>query len=325
MLLQRLEESNVQLYDPALESLKTLIKSSTTSMTSVPKPLKFLRPQYGRIKAIYEKLQDTNTKVLQDLCIIIFVQASCAEVVSVVGMVMYDNAEFKTDTLKYRLLSKNDDIGIWGHEYVRLLTKQIVEVWDEIDTGETKESMLAADKQKQEYLELVEKILPYLMDHNAESEAIDLCMEIEHLEFLEKFTNELNYQRVCLYLIGCASYIPDPENIKVYRCAQSIYRKYKDYGNAVRYALRINDHDLARKMFAEAGNLPVSKYGATSSDVRRQLAFLLAKQQFIIPYEEVWAEDDQKLADIMANNRMSEYFLSLARELDIMEPKARYI
>nr|CUU99759.1 hypothetical transcript [Hymenolepis microstoma] len=309
MLLQRLEEPNTKLYDPALESLKTLIKSSTTSMTSVPKPLKFLRPQYGRIKAVYEKVQNENTK------------ASCAEVVSVVGMVMYDNPEFKTDTLKYRLLSKNDDIGIWGHEYVRLLTKQIVEVWDEIDTGEADEPTQPADKQKEEYLELVEKILPYLMDHNAESEAIDLCMEIERLEYLEKYTTELNFQRVCLYLIGCASYIPDPENVKVYRCAQSIYRKYKDFGNALRYALRLNDEALARSIFNEAASLPTSKFGASGNVVRRQLAYLLGKHQFIVPYEEVLMEEEEDLAEMLGNTRLSEHFLSLARELDIMDPK----
>ncbi|VDN96316.1 unnamed protein product [Rodentolepis nana] len=309
MLLQRLEETNTKLYDPALESLKTLIKSSTTSMTSVPKPLKFLRPQYERIKAVYEKIENENTK------------ASCAEVISVVGMVMYDNPEFKTDTLKYRLLSKNDEIGIWGHEYVRLLTKQIVEVWDEIDIGEADESTQATEKQKEEYLELVEKILPYLMDHNAESEAIDLCMEIERLEYLEKYTTELNFQRVCLYLIGCASYIPDPENAKVYRCAQSIYRKYKDLGNALRYALRLNDEALARSIFNEAASLPTSKYGASGNLVRRQLAYLLGKHQFIVPYEEVLVEEDEDLAEMLGNTRLSEHFLSLARELDIMEPK----
>lgn len=63
MLLQRLEESNSSLYDAALESLKGLIKSSTTSMTSVPKPLKFLRSQYGRIKNIYENMRNPKTKV----------------------------------------------------------------------------------------------------------------------------------------------------------------------------------------------------------------------------------------------------------------------
>ncbi len=63
MLLTRLEESNADLYDPALESMKTMIKSATTSMTSVPKPLKFLRPHYTRIKKIYENISNEETKV----------------------------------------------------------------------------------------------------------------------------------------------------------------------------------------------------------------------------------------------------------------------
>ena len=48
---------------PALESLRTLIKASTTSMTSVPKPLKFLRPHYDTLKAVYEKVTDRQVKV----------------------------------------------------------------------------------------------------------------------------------------------------------------------------------------------------------------------------------------------------------------------
>lgn len=35
---------------PALESLRTLIRTSTSSMTSVPKPLKFLRPFFGELQ-----------------------------------------------------------------------------------------------------------------------------------------------------------------------------------------------------------------------------------------------------------------------------------
>jgi len=39
------------------------IRSSTTSMTSVPKPLKFLRPHYDTLKQVYEKISDDKTKV----------------------------------------------------------------------------------------------------------------------------------------------------------------------------------------------------------------------------------------------------------------------
>lgn len=46
------QESDSGLYQPALESLRTLIRTSTSSMTSVPKPLKFLRPFYEEMGKI---------------------------------------------------------------------------------------------------------------------------------------------------------------------------------------------------------------------------------------------------------------------------------
>ena len=58
-----LQESNQKLYKPALESLRTQIRASTTSMTSVPKPLKFLRPHYDTIKEVYGKIKDDETQV----------------------------------------------------------------------------------------------------------------------------------------------------------------------------------------------------------------------------------------------------------------------
>lgn len=47
------------------------IRTSTSSMTSVPKPLKFLRPHYGTLKAYYETMGKSDLKVL-------FVYYSCA-------------------------------------------------------------------------------------------------------------------------------------------------------------------------------------------------------------------------------------------------------
>lgn len=47
-----MQELDSGLYQPALESLRTLIRTSTSSMTSVPKPLKFLRPFYEEMGKI---------------------------------------------------------------------------------------------------------------------------------------------------------------------------------------------------------------------------------------------------------------------------------
>jgi 26S proteasome regulatory subunit N1 len=46
--------SDKSLYKPALEQIKDFIKTSTSSMTAVPKPLKFLRPHYESLEKTYE-------------------------------------------------------------------------------------------------------------------------------------------------------------------------------------------------------------------------------------------------------------------------------
>lgn len=48
------QESDTSLYKPTLEAIKTSIKTSTSSMTAVPKPLKFLRPHYANLEKAYE-------------------------------------------------------------------------------------------------------------------------------------------------------------------------------------------------------------------------------------------------------------------------------
>ena len=49
-------------------------------------------------------------------------------------------------------------------------------------------------------IDLVKEIIPYNMAHNAEAEACDLLMEIEHLQLLEEHVDQASYPRVCLYL-----------------------------------------------------------------------------------------------------------------------------
>jgi len=70
-----MQEPNQSLYKPALESLRTKIRASTTSMTSVPKPLKFLRPHYDTIKDCYEKIKDQETQVCMLILYIFFVKS----------------------------------------------------------------------------------------------------------------------------------------------------------------------------------------------------------------------------------------------------------
>lgn len=90
------------------------------------------------------------------------------------------------------------------------------------------------------------------MQHNAEHEACDLLMEVEKLDKIIAHTDENNYSRVCLYLASCASYLPEPEDKQVLMVTLEIYKKMKKWTDAMRLALRLNDIELAKEIFASA-------------------------------------------------------------------------
>jgi 26S proteasome regulatory subunit N1 len=46
-------DSNIGLQRKALDEIKNEVSVATSSMTSVPKPLKYMRPHYDTIKEFY--------------------------------------------------------------------------------------------------------------------------------------------------------------------------------------------------------------------------------------------------------------------------------
>ncbi|KAF3507950.1 hypothetical protein F2Q69_00003444 [Brassica cretica] len=55
------------------------ICASTSSMTSVPKPLKFLRPHYGTLKEFHKNMVESNLKVQFQEIITIFLLILCMD------------------------------------------------------------------------------------------------------------------------------------------------------------------------------------------------------------------------------------------------------
>jgi hypothetical protein len=60
----------------ATETVSLEIRSATSSMTSVPKPLKFLRPHYGTLKSFFETMPESDLKVCMN-----YRTPSCTETV----------------------------------------------------------------------------------------------------------------------------------------------------------------------------------------------------------------------------------------------------
>ncbi|KAL2221836.1 26S proteasome regulatory subunit Rpn-1 [Thermoascus aurantiacus ATCC 26904] len=286
MLVERLKEPDTSLYRPALDAIKTFIKTSTSSMTAVPKPLKFLRPHYDELTALYDKWPAGPDK------------DSLADMLSVLGTTYGD--EEKLETLKYRLLTSFDDIGSWGHEYIRHLALEI---------GQEYQNRLTEEKDVQDLVNLSLALVPYFLSHNAEADAVDLLSELEMIEEISRFVDENTYSRVCLYMVSMVPLLTYPEDQQFLRTAHDIYVRYNKLTQAIVLAIRLNDIDLIKSDFN----------ATTDKALRKQMAFLVARQQIWLDLPE--DEDDQDLADCFNNTQITNHFKTLAKELNILDPK----
>lgn len=288
-----LQESNTSLYKTALEAMKTAIKTSTSSMTAVPKPLKFLRPHYDTLTKLYEDWPSDENKI------------SLADVLSVIGMTYSD--EDRQDTLKYRLLAPTSDIGSWGHEYVRHLALEIGEVYGK---------RITADEPTKDLIDLALVLVPNFIKSNAEADAVDLMSELEIIEEIPKFVDENTYPRVCLYMVSMVNLLTYPDNETFLRTAHDIYMEHKQFTQAMTLAIRLHDFDLMQAGFEKAEDPTLQK----------QLAFLIGRQRINLElpdsaFKDAESEDLSETYETLSNLKLSEHFKSLGKELNMLDPK----
>lgn len=288
MLVERLTEADSSLYEAALEAIKTSIKTSTSSMTAVPKPLKFLRPHYDKLTEAYEKWPKGANK------------DSLADTLSVLGMT-YSDDEGRRDTLKYRLLAPGTDIGSWGHEYMRHLALEI---------GQEYEIRQQEEKDSEDITSLALVLVPFFLKHNAEADAVDILSELEMIEHIKEHLDENTYSRVCLYMASMVPLLTYPDNDRFLRTAHDVYLQYKQYTQAISLAIKLNDLELIKSDFNSAPDKPT----------KCQLAFLLARQRISIELDDDDANDEE-LQECLNNTRLPVYYKSLAKELNVLDPK----
>lgn len=138
------------------------------------------------------------------------------------------------------------------------------------EVGQEYQQRQEEGKPVEDLLLLVDKIVPYNMQHNAESEACDLLMEVEKLDKLMEHVDETNFERVCMYLISCADYVPEPEDTQALTIALNIYQQLEQYPGieailfcsraswcnfsspilaALQLAIRLNDLDKVKAIY----------------------------------------------------------------------------
>lgn len=305
LMVERAQDTDVGVQKLALETIRSEIRSATSSMTSVPKPLKFLRPHFPLLKEYYvNSITDGPNKVF------------LADILSVLSMTMGD--EKKCESLRFKLRGSDDPPHLWGHEYVRHLAGEIAQEYrlltdaalDEMQVDGVDPTFALSSATLEEVHALVSDIVPFLISSNAEPEAVDLLMEVESLAKLVEHTDEHNYSRVCLYLRSCADYVTEQEDVdELLKIAAEIYAKVSKLPEAMEVAIRRGDLDLITTIY---------KASKKPSAVRLQLALDLGRAGILLDEE---IEDDEDLRAAMSNRKLCQQFVHLAKDLDVLEPK----
>lgn len=223
-----------------------------------------------------------------------------ADILAVLGMTMA--VAGSRESLKFKLAGNVKDLGSWGHEFVRSLAG---EVGEEYASRITSEPPQAVD----DLLGLVEDIVPFHIQHNAFAEAVDLLLEVQKLHKLLELdaVDNANYQRICLYLLRCADYMAEPEDLnEMLATAYEIYRKQGDFSDALRVAITLGDNERISQLLSEV-----------QDDVlRKQMGLILARSHVNVEYPE-----SEEVDELISNARLSEFYLLLAKDLDVLEPK----
>lgn len=324
LAVERTTDADAGIVLAALEALRREIRGATASMTSVPKPFKFLAPHFAGLRATYSTPRISGGRA--------DVRRLFADILSVLAMTM--GKPGARECLGFKLAGNRDDIGDWGAEYVRQLAGEIGQEWQaRLEAADApaaggagagagaaagaaaaaKVPSAAASATNEELLALVRVIIPFDMRHNAEVEAVDLLLEVEQLDMLNEpgLVDEASHGRVGLYLLKCADYLGDVSEAEhTQEVAFKLYLSHKQFTQALVTGLRMGGprvHERVDAVFA----------ACTDAGVRKQLGHLLGRHRLM-----GYIAHDEEVDAAIGNSTLSALFANLAKDLDTLEPKA---
>lgn len=208
------------------------------------------------------------------------------------------------DALRYKLVGSKEAVSAWGHEYVRHLAMELGAAHQE----EAQENLTATKLSVEEEAALVAELVPYLMEHYAEHEAVDLLLEVDQLPRLLPLVTAGNVSKVALYLQACAAYLPEGEDEQALRTVLQAYAQTGQHAQQLRIALALGDEGEVARIYA-----------AAEGPLKAQLALMLGHHGH---YALLATEEDETLQELLGNVRRSQWFQTvLAKDLDVLEPK----
>jgi hypothetical protein len=115
LMVQRVSDKDPSVVKAALSAICNEIQSSTTAMSAVPKPLKFLVPHVDALRAAFDAMPAGAAN-----------RPALADVLSVLASTVAGK-EGERLGLRYKLAGSLDNLGQWGHEYLRHISGEVAE------------------------------------------------------------------------------------------------------------------------------------------------------------------------------------------------------
>lgn len=286
LLVSRAADSNPSISKLAVEQLVDLLRtSSSRSVASVPKPLKYVRTMYPKLE---ETLTSTSDAALS---------RRLHDVLSFVSMTL----KFSTPRmpLSHKLKGTTTDLALWGHEYLRFLAGNVAEEWKErVSKGE-----------KTDYLNtFVQQITEFMVKHQDDPSAIDLLIEIDDIGRIVPLVEESNYRRVASYIEAISRYLTRPMDVIALQTAYRIYEKMLNYTSAVAVALRLGMKDWIEDLMRKC----------TDKETRLQIALMCGRNKVFLTLDD---EEDSLIQEANGNVRLAQIFRGVAKDLDATAPK----
>lgn len=163
-----------------------------------------------------------------------------ADIISVLSMAY--GKESGRETLKYRLLGERGPIEYWGHEYVKHLAMEIGQEYREViaDPSGLTEALST----------MINEIVRFFLDHNAEPDSVDLLISTEQLpRILNLLKENDDVDRICLYILSCVPFEAYPDDTVLLKTVHSIYRSHSKFPEAMSISIRMNSSEMIKDDF----------------------------------------------------------------------------
>lgn len=244
VILDSLNTSDPGITHSALSMLVQKLRTSTSVASTIPKILLYLVSQKEVLQEKLLTLHGENRKLMSDI-------------ISVISATLPT-----TDSLKYRLEGGSTHIDIWGHQYIKKLSSDIVQTVKAANILENNTAVSACSKQSLSSImsstnsvehsekitsgeeecfidisggipETLEKVIGEVVEclfkFNCECDCIDFLLEIDRIEMILSYIDTDNVDRIINYLNSLLYFISDEKTVKVFLELLKSNRRLEQY------------------------------------------------------------------------------------------------